>query len=124
MENLPNATFRVKLENGKVYVELPPPEALDPVMGTEIGCQAAIIATGVSYRKLDVPGVEELTGAGVYYGSTNSEASFLLGRDAFVVGGANSAAAGGRVRSFTEPRAKVDAAIAECRKAKKAPKQH
>lgn len=38
-------------------------------------------------------------------------------------GGANSAAAGGRVRSFAEPRAKVDAAIAECRKAKQAPKQ-
>ena len=38
-------------------------------------------------------------------------------------GGANSAAAGGRVRSFAEPRAKVDVAIAECRKAKQAPKQ-
>ena len=36
-------TFRVKVENGKVYVELPPPEMLDPVMATEIGCKLATL---------------------------------------------------------------------------------
>jgi nitrite reductase (NADH) large subunit len=39
-------TFRVKVENGHVYVELPPPEALDPVMATQIGCQLATLCNG------------------------------------------------------------------------------
>jgi nitrite reductase (NADH) large subunit len=39
-------TFCVKVESGKVYVELPPPEALDPVMATEIGCQLATYCNG------------------------------------------------------------------------------
>ena len=59
--------------------------------GTEIGCHAALIATGVSYRKLDVPGIEELTGAGVYYGAAMTEAASCRDEDVFVIGGANSA---------------------------------
>ena len=59
--------------------------------GTEISCHALMIATGVSYRKLDVPGVEQLTGAGVYYGAALSEAMFYKGEDVYIVGGANSA---------------------------------
>jgi NAD(P)H-dependent nitrite reductase small subunit len=39
-------TFQVKVEGGRVYVELPPPEALDPVMATEIGCKLATICNG------------------------------------------------------------------------------
>jgi nitrite reductase (NADH) large subunit len=39
-------TFRVKVEQGRVYVELPPPESLDPVMATEIGCQLATVCNG------------------------------------------------------------------------------
>jgi NAD(P)H-dependent nitrite reductase large subunit/NAD(P)H-dependent nitrite reductase small subunit len=39
-------TFRVKVENGRVYVELPPPESLDPVMATEIGCELATYCNG------------------------------------------------------------------------------
>jgi hypothetical protein len=34
-------TFPVKVDNGEVFVELPPPESLDPVMATEVGCQLA-----------------------------------------------------------------------------------
>jgi len=61
------------------------------VDGTEISCHTMMIATGVSYRKLDVPGVEALTGAGVYYGAAQSEAVYYKGEDIYIVGGANSA---------------------------------
>jgi thioredoxin reductase (NADPH) len=59
--------------------------------GTEIRAHSAIIATGVSYRRLDVPGITELTGRGVYYGAATSETSSLRGEDVYIVGGANSA---------------------------------
>jgi thioredoxin reductase (NADPH) len=59
--------------------------------GTEISCHALIIATGVTYRQLDAPGVERFVGAGVYYGAAASEAPNYRGQDVFVVGGANSA---------------------------------
>ncbi len=52
---------------------------------------AVILATGASYRRIDVPSLEALVGAGVFYGSPSSEASALTGRDVFIVGGANSA---------------------------------
>jgi thioredoxin reductase (NADPH) len=52
---------------------------------------AVLLAMGVSYRRLGVPALEALLGAGVYYGGSTSEASALVGRDVFVVGGANSA---------------------------------
>ena len=59
--------------------------------GSEIQCRCVVIATGVSYRRLDAPGVAPLIGAGVYYGAAVSEARAMSGRDVFVVGGANSA---------------------------------
>ena len=59
--------------------------------GTEISCMALIIATGVTTRRLEAPGVDELTGAGVYYGAALSEAANFRGQDVFVIGGANSA---------------------------------
>jgi thioredoxin reductase (NADPH) len=58
---------------------------------TSIDAHTVILATGVSYRKLDVPGLAELTGRGVYYGSALTEASACQGQDVYVVGGANSA---------------------------------
>lgn len=61
------------------------------VDGAEISCHALIIATGVAYRQLDAPGVNELIGAGVYYGAAASEAPDYRAQDVFVVGGANSA---------------------------------
>ena len=59
--------------------------------GTFIDAHAVILATGVSYRRLDVPGLAWLTGRGVYYGSALTEATACLGQDVYVVGGANSA---------------------------------
>jgi thioredoxin reductase (NADPH) len=59
--------------------------------GSEISCHALLIATGVSYRKLDAPGVERLTGAGVYYGAAITEAMACRGKDVFIVGAGNSA---------------------------------
>ncbi len=59
--------------------------------GSEISCYALIITTGVSYRKLEVPGAERLTGAGVYYGAAQTEAFACEGEDVYIVGGANSA---------------------------------
>jgi thioredoxin reductase (NADPH) len=59
--------------------------------GTFIDAHTVILATGVSYRQLDAPGLAELTGRGIYYGSALTEASACLGQDVYVVGGANSA---------------------------------
>ncbi len=59
--------------------------------GSELSCHALIIATGVSYRLLNVPGIKQLTGAGVYYGAAKTEAIACSGEDVFIVGGANSA---------------------------------
>src|SRR5262249_45676501 len=62
--------------------------------GTELGCYALVVATGVSVRRLDVPGADALTGAGVYYGAALTEAAYYRGQNVLVVGGANSAGQG------------------------------
>lgn len=59
--------------------------------GREVSCHALLIATGVSYRKLEVPGIDRLTGAGVYYGAAMTEAMSCRDEDVYIVGGANSA---------------------------------
>ena len=59
--------------------------------GDEVSCHAMLIATGVSYRKLDVPDVDRFTGAGIYYGAAMTEAMSCRDEDVFIVGGANSA---------------------------------
>jgi thioredoxin reductase (NADPH) len=59
--------------------------------GSEATGRAIVLATGVAYRRLDAPGVAELTGAGVFYGAAVADAQALGGRDAYVVGGGNSA---------------------------------
>jgi thioredoxin reductase (NADPH) len=56
-----------------------------------VGARAVILATGAAYRRLDVPTLEALNGAGVFYGGPGSEAHALTGKEALVVGGANSA---------------------------------
>jgi len=73
--------------------------------GTELGCKAMIIATGVTVNKLGVPGVEALTGAGIYYGAALTEAANYKGEQVFVVGGANSA--GQAAMFFSQFAAKV-----------------
>lgn len=62
--------------------------------GTELACKALVIATGVSLRELDMPGVRALTGAGVYYGAARTEAASYEGEHVFVIGGGNSAGQG------------------------------
>jgi thioredoxin reductase (NADPH) len=59
--------------------------------GASIDAHTVILATGVSYRQLDAPGLDGLTGRGVYYGSALTEATACLGQDIYIVGGANSA---------------------------------
>ena len=59
--------------------------------GSEISCHALLIASGLSWRRLDIPGIERLQEAGVYYGASMTEAQLCSGEDVFVVGGANSA---------------------------------
>jgi thioredoxin reductase (NADPH) len=59
--------------------------------GPHIMCRAVVITTGVDYRKLEVKGVENFTGAGIYYGAATTEASACKGKDVFVIGGGNSA---------------------------------
>jgi thioredoxin reductase (NADPH) len=59
--------------------------------GSEIAAHAVVLATGVSYRSLDAPGIAELTGRGVFYGSAATEAPACRGEDVYIVGGANSA---------------------------------
>ena len=59
--------------------------------GAELSCHALLVATGVQWRKLEAPGVERLTGAGIYYGAAMTEALATKDEDVFVIGGANSA---------------------------------
>src|SRR6266568_3852586 len=59
--------------------------------GTSVAAHTVILATGVAYRQLDVPGLAKLTGRGVFYGSALTEATNCAGSDIYIVGGANSA---------------------------------
>jgi thioredoxin reductase (NADPH) len=59
--------------------------------GTSVAGHTVVLATGITYRLLDVPGLEDLTGRGVWYGSAATEAPNCAGEDVYVVGGANSA---------------------------------
>ena len=59
--------------------------------GTELSCHALILAMGVQWRTLDIPGIQKLQGAGVYYGAGTTEAISCRDEDIYIVGGANSA---------------------------------
>ena len=59
--------------------------------GSEISCNALLLAMGVQWRTLDIPGIDRLQGAGVYYGGGTSEAIACRGETVYVIGGANSA---------------------------------
>jgi len=59
--------------------------------GGSIDAHTVILATGVSYRRLEAPGLDEFAGLGVFYGSALSEAPGSKGQDVYIVGGANSA---------------------------------
>lgn len=83
VEILSGEARKVRVEDGYRFLEL--------TNDGEISCHALLIATGVQWRKLDAPGIERLTGAGVYYGAAMTEAMACAGEDVFIVGGANSA---------------------------------
>jgi thioredoxin reductase (NADPH) len=59
--------------------------------GQELAAHSVVIAAGVQWRRLDVPGMDQLTGAGIYYGATMTESASCKGEDVYIVGGANSA---------------------------------
>src|SRR3984957_12038508 len=59
--------------------------------GREVSSHVLLLATGVQYRKLEIPGAEELTGRGVYYGAALVEAAGCKDEEVYIIGGANSA---------------------------------
>ncbi len=59
--------------------------------GREVSSHAVLLAPGVHYRKLEIPGAEHLTGRGIYYGAALVEALACKGEEVYIVGGANSA---------------------------------
>jgi thioredoxin reductase (NADPH) len=59
--------------------------------GFEISCHALLLAMGVQWRSLNIPGIERFQGAGVYYGGGTSEALSCKDETVYIVGGANSA---------------------------------
>ena len=59
--------------------------------GQELVGHCVVIASGVQWRRLNIPGMERLTGAGLYYGAANTEAASCKQEDVYIVGGANSA---------------------------------
>ena len=59
--------------------------------GSVVRCRTVVVATGVDYRRLDIPQLEALVGRGVFYGATVSEAPSMAGKQVCVVGGGNSA---------------------------------
>ncbi len=59
--------------------------------GGTLNAHSVIVATGVDYRRLDAPGIDKLTGRGVYYGAALAEAQNVSDQDVYLVGGANSA---------------------------------
>ncbi|QNF34798.1 FAD-dependent oxidoreductase [Adhaeribacter swui] len=59
--------------------------------GEEINTRTVVITTGVDYRKLETKGVEDFTGAGIYYGAAMTEAASCTDKEVYIVGGGNSA---------------------------------
>jgi thioredoxin reductase (NADPH) len=59
--------------------------------GNEVNTKSVVLTSGVDYRKHEAEGIEKLTGAGIYYGAANTEAHACKDKNAFVIGGGNSA---------------------------------
>jgi thioredoxin reductase (NADPH) len=68
-----------------------PSRVLTLADGSEVGCRAVLIATGIAFRKLEVPGLDRLNGSGIYYYAPMSEAFSYRDGNVYIVGGANSA---------------------------------
>jgi thioredoxin reductase (NADPH) len=72
--------------------------------GTELKCRALVIASGMTVRRLDVPGYGRFEGAGVYYGAAATEAATYRDRHVYIIGGANSAGQAAMMFSKTSSR--------------------
>ncbi|MEU4388125.1 FAD-dependent oxidoreductase [Promicromonospora sp. NPDC023805] len=89
--------FGAQFFTGRPAIRVEPGPANEPehqhvhVAGAQMCARTVVIATGVKYRRLGVPAVDDLVGAGVYYGAATSMARELQDRDVYVVGGGNSA---------------------------------
>ena len=59
--------------------------------GREVSCRVCILATGVDYVKLDIPGEQQFSGSGLFYGAALTEAAGCANQEVYIVGGANSA---------------------------------
>jgi len=79
----PKTVKNIRLKDGYKITEM--------TDGSEIYSKTVIIATGVEYTKLDIPGLDKFTGAGVYYGSVSVEAHACKDEIVYIVGGGNSA---------------------------------
>jgi len=79
----PKTVQNVRLKDGYKITEM--------TDGSEIHSKTVLIATGVEYTKLEIPGLEKFTGAGVYYGSASVEAHACKDEIVYIVGGGNSA---------------------------------
>ncbi|HTX17942.1 MAG TPA: FAD-dependent oxidoreductase [Bacteroidota bacterium] len=79
----PKEVKNVRLQDGYKIVEM--------TDGSEVQAKTIVIATGVEYRKLEIPGLDRFTGAGVYYGSASIEAHACKDEVVYIVGGGNSA---------------------------------
>lgn len=82
----PQEAVKVGVDDLYKHIEL--------VDGSKISGRAILISTGVNVRRLEVPGVDDLTGAGIYYGAALTEAAYYRDQEVYVVGGANSAGQG------------------------------
>ncbi|SER07756.1 FAD-dependent oxidoreductase [Actinokineospora terrae] len=88
------AKFEVEMLTTRQVVALEPRGAARVVRfddGTELAAHTVILATGVSYRMLAAPGLDDLSGRGVFYGAATTEGPGCAGQDVYIVGGANSA---------------------------------
>ncbi|ULQ53335.1 FAD-dependent oxidoreductase [Flavihumibacter fluvii] len=79
----PQEVKNITLQDGYKITEL--------MDGTVVHSKAIVIATGVAYKKLEIPGLDRFTGAGVYYGAAAVEAQACRNEDIYIVGGGNSA---------------------------------
>jgi len=89
--------FGARFFTGRPAIRIEPGPADEPehqhvhVTGAQLCARTVVIATGVTYRRLGVPGVDDLVGAGVYYGAATSMAREMQDRDVYIIGGGNSA---------------------------------
>lgn len=79
----PQEVKKITIQNGYKITEM--------MDGSEINSRAIVIATGVAYKKLEISGLENFTGAGVYYGAASVEAHACRNEAIYIVGGGNSA---------------------------------